>query len=447
MSDPMDTNKALRVLILLAFAGLIAVAPSHAQATGQTVRHHRVQEEQDPYLVPALIQAEKALDIRDFVTAENKLKHIVSDDDTNYRAWFDLGYLYTATRRDAEAIAAYRKSVAAKPDLFESNLNLGILLGEAGSPEAETYLRAATKLKSSGSPEQGLERAWLSLGHVLESKNPEDAVTAYHEAAKLQPKDTEPHLAAGLFLEKQNRFADAEREYQQVVELDPKATEGLAGLVNVYTKTRRLPEAEKMLRRYLELNPVNETAHVQLGRVLAIRGDAAGARAEYEAALKLDPNDSAAQRELARLDLAAERYPEAAQRYQALVQKHPGDPELHYGLANALMHARDFPAAQQALLETIKLKPDLAEAYGDLAIVASENKQYELAIRALDARAKFLPETPGTYFLRATSYDNLKAFKLAAENYRRFLDAAQGKFPDQEWQARHRLIAIDPTKK
>ena len=42
-------------------------------------------------MVPAVIQAEKAIDIRDFITAENKLKHVVTDDDQNYRAWFDLG--------------------------------------------------------------------------------------------------------------------------------------------------------------------------------------------------------------------------------------------------------------------------------------------------------------------------------------------------------------------
>ncbi|MGO9210738.1 MAG: tetratricopeptide repeat protein [Terriglobales bacterium] len=441
----MDTN---RTLILLALAGLLAVAPpSYAQETDQTVHHNRGDEEHDPYLVPALIQAEKSIDLRDFITAENKLRHIVSDDDQNYRAWFDLGYVYTATRRDADAIEAYRKAVAAKPDLFEANLNLGILLGEAGNLEAEKYLRAATGLKPSGSPELGHERAWLSLAHVLESKDPQEAAAAYREAAKLAPGDVEPHLAAGIFFEKQNRLADAEREYQQAVELDPKSVEGMAGLVNVYTKTQRLPEVEKMLRRYLELNPQNQTAHLQLGRVLAARGNSADARAEYETVLKLDPNDLQAQRELAALDLATDHYSEAAQRYQALVARKPADPELHYALGSALLHARDFPAAQQALIETVKLKPDLGEAYGDLALAASENKQYELAIRALDWRAKFLPETPGTYFLRATSYDNLKAFKQAAENYRKFLEAAQGKFPDQEWQARHRLIAIDPDKK
>ncbi len=440
----MDTNKTL---IVLALAGLLTLTPAaRAQMTGRTVRHHRVQEEQDLYRVPAVIEAEKAIDIRDFITAENKLRHVVSDDDQNYRAWFDLGYIYTASGRDADAIAAYRKSIAAKPDLFESNLNLGILLGEAENPEAETYLRAATKLKPTGPAEQGHERAWLSLGHVLESKDPQQAAAAYQEAAKLEPGDPEPHLAAALLLEKQNHLADAEREYQQAAQVAPTSVEAVAGLVNVYSKTQRLPEAEKMLRRYIELNPQNATAHVQLGRVLAARGNPNDARAEYESALKLSPNDFQAQRELADLDVASQHYREAAQHYQVLVAKRPADPELHYALGNALMQARDFLAAQQALLETVKLKPDMGQAYGDLALVASENKQYELAIRALDARAKFMPETPGTYFLRATAYDNLKAYKQASANYRQFLQAAQGKYPDQEWQARHRLLAIDPKK-
>jgi len=67
-----------------------------------------------------------------------------------------------------------------------------------------------------------------------------------------------------------------------------------------------------------------------------------------------------------------------------------------------------------------------------------------LAIRALDARAQLLPETAATYWLRATSYDNLRAYKPAAENYKLFLAASGGKSPDQEFQARHRLKAIEP---
>jgi hypothetical protein len=32
--------------------------------------------------------------------------------------------------------------------------------------------------------------------------------------------------------------------------------------------------------------------------------------------------------------------------------------------------------------------------------------------------------------------------KQAAEYYERFLAAAQGKYPNEEWQAKHRLVAL-----
>jgi tetratricopeptide (TPR) repeat protein len=122
----------------------------------------------------------------------------------------------------------------------------------------------------------------------------------------------------------------------------------------------------------------------------------------------------------------------------------PQDPQAHYSLGALLMVEKKNEESQRELLTALKLKPDLADAYGNLAVVAAANKDYILALRALDARAKYLPEIPVTYFLRATTFDNLKDIPHAVEYYQRFLAVDGGKFPDQEWQARHRLIAIDP---
>jgi tetratricopeptide (TPR) repeat protein len=108
------------------------------------------------------------------------------------------------------------------------------------------------------------------------------------------------------------------------------------------------------------------------------------------------------------------------------------------------MHEKKFEESQKELIAAINLKPDMGDAYGNLAIDAAANKNYTLALRALDDRAKYLPETSGTYFLRATTFDNLKVVPKAVEYYQKFLAADDGKFPDQEWQARHRLIALDP---
>jgi hypothetical protein len=49
-----------------------------------------------------------------------------------------------------------------------------------------------------------LTRAWQALGRVEEAADPQQALAAYAEAAKLSPKDPQPHLAAATLLRKQN---------------------------------------------------------------------------------------------------------------------------------------------------------------------------------------------------------------------------------------------------
>ena len=189
-------------------------------SSGKTVRHHKVEVE-DPSSPPELIQAESAIEKQDYATAEPLLKKVVTNDPQNFAAWFDLGFVYNALGRTDDAIAAYRKSVAAKPGVFESNLNLGLTLVKAGQPDAEQFLRAATSSNPPSNPQQGQARAWLSLGHVLETSKPDAALEAYTQASHLDPKDPEPHLSAGPLLEAQNRYADAESEYKQAFALDP----------------------------------------------------------------------------------------------------------------------------------------------------------------------------------------------------------------------------------
>jgi tetratricopeptide (TPR) repeat protein len=140
------------------------------------------------------------------------------------------------------------------------------------------------------------------------------------------------------------------------------------------------------------------------------------------------------------------KYDEAEKGYRLLLTAHPNAAELHYGLGMTLLKQKKYSAAEQEFLVAVKQKPDYGEAYGDLAVAATENKDYALAIRAADDRAKYLPEIPVGYFLRASAYDHLREYKQAAQSYHKFLEVANGQYPDQEWQARHRLIAIEPKR-
>jgi tetratricopeptide (TPR) repeat protein len=421
----------------------------HKTGTAANVHHETIAEE--VAAPPELTKAEGLIDKRDYAAAEPLLRKLVSEDafkndSANYVAWFELGFVENALGKTDESIAAYRKSVAAKGDVFESNLNLGLQLAKSGQPDAEQYLRTATQLTPTSHVAEGHERAWLSLAHVLESSKPEEALAAYRQAAALQPKDAEPHLAAGLLLEKQGKSSDAENEFKQAQALDPTSSDAITGLANIYMRGHRLPEAEAELRRLVVAHPEQADAHIQLGRVLAAEGKYDDAIAELQAGVKLAPADAALQRDLADLYFIAKKNDLAEAAYRTLLTASPNDAALHQDLGKALIEQKKFADAQKELLLAVSLKPDLGAAYGDLAFAASENKNYPLTIKALDARLKYLPEEPVTYFLRASAYDHLRDYKRAAENFHLFLNTAHGKYPEQEWQAKHRLIAIEPKK-
>jgi Flp pilus assembly protein TadD len=424
---------------------LVALTAAALAQTHTTVRHYKERIDDTP---PEIAQAEDAIQKNDFTGAEALLKKAIDKDPKNYQAWFDLGFVLNRLGRVEDSIHAYRQSVAAKPEVFETNLNLGLMLVRFNSPEAERYLRAATGLKPADHVEEGQASAWLALAHLLENTKPEDALAAYRKASELTPKDPEPHLSAGLLQERQKEFSAAEAEYKQVLAVDPHSTEAAIGLTNLYMKSGRLGDAEPLLRRLAIERPEDAGIHLQLGRVLAAQSKKDDAITEIQTALQLAPADSDAQRELADLYSSAGKNDLAENTYRALVTTQPKDPELHRGLGQALLRQKKFPEAQQEFLTALRLKRDSPDVYVDLAFAASENKNYELTIRALNGRTLLNPDLPAIcYFLRASAYDHLRDYKLAAVDYHHFLEVAEGKYPDQEWQATHRLIAIEPNKR
>lgn len=455
----MDANKAIAGLLMAAALGIApqltcAQTPSNPRPhSSGTIRHSRIVEDATGEAVsPQVIEAEAALDKKDYSRAEELLSAATDSthpDARSYRAWFDFGRLYTETNRKQSAIQAYQRSVAIKPDLLESNLNLGLLLAASGGKaEAIKYLQAATTLKplNTSTAKEEQFAAWYALGHLQQSDEPQQSLNAYQQAILLEPRDVDSHLGAAQILDRQNNFAEAEREYKQALELDSKSSDALTGLANLYISAKKLPQAEATLRAFAKLNPQNAAAHVQLGRILEAENRTDEALTEFETASKISPSDPNALRAMAGLAASAKKYDQAENEYRALLNENPNQADLHYALGTVYMNQHKMPQAEQELLAALKLKPSLADAYGNLAVVAGENQHYLLVLKALDARAKFLPEDAGSYFLRATSYDHMRAYKDAALNYHLFLSADAGKLPDQEWQARHRLIAIEPKK-
>jgi tetratricopeptide (TPR) repeat protein len=450
------------IAVVLALAPLLGLAQEPARpapkshqgpTSGTTVRKVPATRSAESLAAAEIAEAEAAMEKKDFAAAENALKRAVGHDPKNYRAWFDYGLLYTSTERNGEAIEAYKKSIAQNPKLFESNFNLGVLLTRGNDPAAESYLRAATQLTPNmGKRDDAWFRSWMTLGHLLETSKPREAIDAFDHAAGLNPKDVSARLYAGAIAEKTGDMAIAEKEYAAAQQINPNDPQASAGMANVLIATGRGDQAEEAIRKYIATLPKqganNElaSAHVELGHLLLQLHRRDEAITEFEEADKLSPGNVKAQHELAWMYLQDKQYAKAETSFRQLLQASPKDAELRAGLGESLIPQKKFAEAQQELIAALQIKPDMVDAYSDLAFAASENKNYELAVKALDARTKLAKDTAGTMFLRATALDHLGDRKNAVDSYREFLALSNGKFPDQEWQARHRIVAIQPKK-
>src|SRR5690242_3948218 len=98
---------------------LVLLTAAAFPQTHTTVRHHREVIEEQP---AEIAQAEDAIQKNDFAGAQSLLKKALEKDPKNFQAWFDLGFVENKLGRADESIHAYRQSVAAKPDVFETNL-------------------------------------------------------------------------------------------------------------------------------------------------------------------------------------------------------------------------------------------------------------------------------------------------------------------------------------
>jgi tetratricopeptide (TPR) repeat protein len=424
---------ATALLATLALPALAQTRPSHKS---------RPQAAADDRVADALKDAESLLQKQQYSQAEEKLQSLVVQQSENPQAWFDLGFAQSHQSKTAEAIVSYKKAAQLDPKWFEAQQNLGLALAKSGDlTAAASALKIAVTFKPTVGGQQALAAAWLSLAQVAEESQPQDALAAYQKAAELDPANPDAQLGVARMAERSGNAAAAEQQYLKLAAAGN--NDSIERLIGLYLKQKRFADAETWLRKYVAANPRSTPAQLQLGKLLAAEGKPQEAIATLEPLYKAAPDPKIA-RDLASLYLETKQYPAAADLLGPLVAQNPTDAQLHLDYGTALMHQLKYPEAQAVLLKAVQLKSDLVEAYFDLGYAAEQNKNYELTIRVLDARAKLQPETPATYFLRATAYDNLRMYKPAAANYKLFLGVAGGKFPDQEFQARHRLKAILP---
>jgi tetratricopeptide (TPR) repeat protein len=342
----------------------------------------------------------KALDARQYDLAIEHFTRAISADPSDYGAHFQLGLAYSLAGKDALAVPEYRKSLELRPGVLQAEFNLGTSL--------------------------------FNLGQFAE------AADAFTRAVSIDAASAAAELGLGRALARLNRRSEAEPHYRKAGALDAANREFLLELATLYEENHQPAEAIAIYREF----PRDAGATERMGLLLLRAGRLPEAVAALESAVAMSAtpaNRVALAEAYAKSNQPAKAESQAAEALQAT----PEDFDLRMFYGQLLRDQRKFLQAAQQFQSAARQKPDSAPAWTELAGVLVMAEQLPAALAALDRVRALNAETAGHYFLRAIVLDRLQQHKEALESYRRFLAGSQGKNPDQEFQARQRILALE----
>jgi tetratricopeptide (TPR) repeat protein len=414
---------------------------------------------QTPKQDPLLTQANEALDKHDYPTALKLLTTLTERSPNDPHLLYDLAFTQDALADTPAAEATYRRAIAADPNYFDAHLALGLLLARSGKLAlAHAELLKATTLHTDNPALKA--RAFRALARIDQTANPAVASDELLSALKISPETPEDILLSGELAEASGDPAAAEAAYRRLLAIDPQNHDATAALTRLLLQQQKPDQAETLLTAALAKDPDNPTLNAQLAALYEKQGKTSQA---LPIALKVHathPEDPNLTRLLARLYTRNQQYDQAEPLYAALVASAPQnspdrnspDPTLLDDYADTLIHLKKFAEAETLLKRAVAdpsafpSKVDLGNAASHLAFAASANNDPATTLQALTLRATVLPNSPSSLFLEATAHDKLHHTKQATDLYKKFLSVANGQFPDEEWEARHRLIALEHTK-
>ena len=403
-------------------------------------------------------QADSALEAHDYSRALKLLGPLAEANPKDEQILYDLGSAQDALDQNSNAERSYRAAIADDPEAIAPHVALGLLLARNDRrDEARAELRAATVLpvpdasSHAAAADADLKaHAYRALARIDQQSRPGEARDELLEALKLSPETPDDTLlAAELASGASNGAPAAEAAYRRVLVTQPDDPSAASGLAHLLLRDDRVADAEALLLAALKTHPDDPQLTAELASVYTTERKPAQAIPLVLVLHNKTPQNADLTHLLAELYLETLDYTHAEPLLAALALADPQDTGAIDDRARALIHLHRSAEAQKILAPIVaqpRLFPtpaDLGNAAGDLAFACSENNDPSGALQALQIRATVLPPSASVLFLTAISYDKLRQVKQAIEAYHQFLQASEGKNPDQEFEARHRLVALE----
>lgn len=318
-------------------------------------------------------QAEEALARKDMDTAAGALEKLVNLTPKAAEVHANLGMVYYAQNRFAQAAQAFERALKLNSNLPNTSLMLGICFAELGRhKEALTLLEPTFKKPPSRETGRlvGLEllRVYNGLkqhgkavvvSEDLLERYPDDPEVLYHisrlygdralqlmtRLVEVAPDSVWVRMARAEVHENQKHYDLAVQEYQGVLKRAPRmpGVHFRLGRVLLVSSTgpKNTDEAVRMFEEELAIDPQNSNAEYEIGEICRQRGQLDAAKEHFSRAIQFHPEFEDAQIALGRTLMNLKKADEALPHFQAAVRLGPENEVPHFLLARAYRELGD----------------------------------------------------------------------------------------------------------
>jgi tetratricopeptide (TPR) repeat protein len=333
----------------------------------------------------------------------------------------NLGTLLQAEGRHDEAIGCYQEALAVRPDFADALNNLGSALQDQGNlPGAIAAYRRAVEV------EPLYARGYFNLGVAYQRSDEQDelATECFLRALEISPDYVDARYGLAMVLQKRKLWNEAEAEYRRTLAKWPGSSEVTSSLGTLYQAQSRFDEAIAQYREALRLDPANAKAYYNWGTALVEMGQAEAAAEKYRQALVCRPEFADAHYNLGTVLHQLGQLEAAADSYHSAIELRPEMALAHNNLGNVYHLLGKSGEAIACYREALRVSPAYGEVYNNLGTAYQDQGQLDQTVQCYREAMRLLPDCADTYSNLAAALQQQGDYVQAEQYFAKSLQLA-----------------------
>ncbi len=220
-------------------------------------------------------------ELDDAIDAYTKLIALKPD---YYEAYNNMGLTFKNQGKLEQAIEAYNKSIAIKPDYANAYSNMGVALKVQGKLD-----EAIEALKKSISLKPDYPVAYYHMGSIFQYQGKlDEAIEAYNNSIALKLDYSEAYFNLGSIFHDQSKLDKAIEAYKKSISIKPDFAIAYSNMGLTFHDQGKLDKAIEAFKKSISLKPDYYEAYVNLSLTLLNSGKLKDALEKYEWRWKTD---------------------------------------------------------------------------------------------------------------------------------------------------------------